>query len=137
MGGGALKRGALIAAGSVSLALGVIGIVLPLLPTTPFVLLAASCYLRSSERLARWLLEHPRLGPPILAYRAGRGISRRAKVIAMVTLWGSITLSALYLRRLWLALLLGVIASAVSYHLLRQKTLPPGALEVSKRGCHR
>ena len=69
-------------AGLVSLALGVIGIFLPLLPTTPLLLLAAYCFGRGSERLLRWLLEHPHLGPPIRDWRENRTISRKARILA-------------------------------------------------------
>ena len=80
-------------AGLVSLALGVIGIFLPLLPTTPLLLLAAYCFGRGSERLLKWLLEHPRLGPPIRDWREHRAISRRAKILAGLAMVVVITVS--------------------------------------------
>ena len=73
-------------AGLLSLALGIIGIFLPLLPTTPLLLLAAYCFGRGSERLLRWLLEHPRLGPPIREWREHRVISKKAKSMAGVAM---------------------------------------------------
>lgn len=73
-------------AGLISLVLGVIGIFLPLLPTTPFVLLSAFCFSRSSQKLHDWLLAHPRLGPPILEWRDHGAISKRAKGLAAVAL---------------------------------------------------
>jgi uncharacterized membrane protein YbaN (DUF454 family) len=113
----------LVVAGTLSLATGVIGIFLPLLPTTPFILLAAACYARSSKRLEAWLLDHRRLGPPIRDFRAGRGISLRVKIIALVTLWSSITTSALlFVRPWWARALMLAIAIAVSVYLLAQKT---------------
>jgi len=79
----------------VCLALGVLGILLPLLPTTPFLLLAAFCFSRGSERLQRWLVEHPRLGPPIRDWRERRAISKKAKLMAGVAMILVVMLAAL------------------------------------------
>jgi uncharacterized membrane protein YbaN (DUF454 family) len=73
-------------AGLVSLALGIVGIALPLLPTTPFLLLSAFCFGRGSERLQEWLLAHPRLGPPIRDWRERGAISRRSKALASLAM---------------------------------------------------
>ena len=77
-------RIAWVTAGVLSLALGIVGIVLPLLPTTPFVLLAAFCFSRGSRRCERWLVEHPRLGPSIRAWRRDRSIPLGVKKLAML-----------------------------------------------------
>ena len=71
-----------VAGGALALAAGIVGIFLPLLPTTPFVLLAAYCFSRSSPRLEAWLLRHPRFGPMVRAWRARRAIPLRAKQLA-------------------------------------------------------
>jgi uncharacterized membrane protein YbaN (DUF454 family) len=78
----------LVVAGTLSLALGIIGIFLPLLPTTPFLLLASACYLRGSERLHRWLLNQGKLGACIRRYE--EGLPLRGKVLAMLMMWPSI-----------------------------------------------
>jgi uncharacterized membrane protein YbaN (DUF454 family) len=75
-----------LAGGWVSLALGIIGIVLPLLPTTPFVLLAVFCFARSSPRLQLWLETHPRFGPMIVDWREKGAISRRAKTYSVAVM---------------------------------------------------
>ncbi len=74
-----VKSRAYIAAGFVSVALGIAGIPLPLLPTTPFLLLAAFCFARGSERWHRWLMTHPTLSPYILAFRDKSGLTRAQK----------------------------------------------------------
>jgi len=90
---GTLMRPLLIAIGTVSLGLGVFGMFVPILPTTPFLLLTAFCYGRSSERLHRWLINHPRLGVYLVGFLYGGGIPRRAKRVALLTLWPGIALS--------------------------------------------
>jgi uncharacterized membrane protein YbaN (DUF454 family) len=78
------QRVAWAGAGSVCLLLGIAGIFLPLLPTTPFVLLAAFCFSRGSRRVERWMLEHPRFGPMVRDWRTRRAVPRRAKQLASV-----------------------------------------------------
>lgn len=79
--------------GAFALLLGVAGIVLPLVPTTPLLLLAAFCFARSSPRLEMWLIEHPRLGPPIRDWRAEGAISARGKTLALVAIGATFALS--------------------------------------------
>lgn len=82
-----LTKIVLIIAGSISLALGLLGIILPLLPTTPLLLLAAACYVRSSSRLYEWLITNKYFGSYIENYRLGKGIPLKAKVIGVSVLW--------------------------------------------------
>lgn len=74
------------AAGLLSVAVGAVGAVVPLLPTAPLMLLAAFCFARGSDRFHRWLVEHPRFGPPIRDWRAHGAISRPAKRAAVVAI---------------------------------------------------
>ena len=80
----AALRFAYLMAGFVLLGLGIIGAFLPLMPTTIFVILAAGCFARSSERIESWLLNHKRFGPTIKAWRAEGAIPRRGKVLAVI-----------------------------------------------------
>ena len=79
--------------GGLALALAVLGAVLPLLPTTPFLLVAALAFARSSERLHNWLIEHPRLGPAIAHWQREGAISRRTKVSAVIAMIAAFTVS--------------------------------------------
>ncbi|MDE0590997.1 YbaN family protein [Halocynthiibacter sp. C4] len=79
--------------GFVSLTLGITGILLPLLPTVPFLLLAAFCFARSSERLHGWLIAHPKLGPPIEDWNARGAISKKAKIAATVSIAAAFSIS--------------------------------------------
>lgn len=122
-----LGRGALIGTGCTSLGLGILGIPLPVLPTTPFLLLSAYCFGRSSPRLLRWLLTNPLFGSYLCNYCLHRGIPRRVKVYILITLWVTILLSAfLAVSWWWLRGVLIAIAVGVTIHLLRLGTTKPG-----------
>ena len=102
----------LIACGTLCVALGVIGIFLPLMPTTVFLLMAAACYARSSDRFYQKLVSHRILGVYIRNSREGRGMKRRDKTITIVLLWLSIGATMIWTAHTWwLRLLLLAIAT--------------------------
>lgn len=113
----------LVGVGCLSVALGVLGIFLPVLPTTPFLLLAAACFLRSSRRLYHWLVSHPRLGPWVSDYLEGQGIPLKGKVWAIGLMWASILLSCYLVPLLYARLFMLSSAVFVTIYILRQKTL--------------
>jgi uncharacterized membrane protein YbaN (DUF454 family) len=114
-----LLRWVLFCSGAISVALAVLGIFLPILPTVPFLLLALACFSRSSERFYTWLLEHNHLGPLLRPYLQEQRIPRAVKLKAIALLWLSIGLSVHFLlEALWLKALLLVIALAVTIYLL-------------------
>ncbi len=118
-----LVRYLLVAVGWTSVGLGVIGIFLPVLPTTPFLLLAAACFARSSPRFYNWLVNHKRLGPWIRDYLAGNGIPLRGKVYAIGLMWVSISLSCYLVPLPWARGFMLASAVLVTIYILRQKTL--------------
>ncbi|MBN8217758.1 MAG: YbaN family protein [Spirochaetes bacterium] len=122
-----LRRLALQAAGWLSLALGVLGIFLPLLPTTPFLLLTAFCWARSSPRFHRWLMTNRFFGGSLSDYLAGKGVPLWQKLATLAVLWISLGVSARLLSRPWVSLLLLAVAIGVTLHvLLFQKTRRAG-----------
>ena len=109
------KKLILVIVGFLSLGLGIAGIFLPLLPTTPFVLLAAFCFSRSSERLHRWLLKNPHLGPIITDWEKNGVIRRKVKVISTLTILAIISIPLfgmsfpLYLKGMVVLIIAGVL----------------------------
>ncbi|MBM3789437.1 MAG: DUF454 domain-containing protein [Acidobacteria bacterium] len=120
------RKALLMAAGILSVGLAAAGIVLPLLPTTPFLLLAAACFLRSSDRLHRWLITHRWFGPYIRNYREHGAVTRRAKSGTLILLWATLGYTAYGLAQaLWLRLLLALVGIGVTAHVLRLRTMTP------------
>ncbi|MFV0470729.1 MAG: YbaN family protein [Paludibacteraceae bacterium] len=109
---------------SVSLGLGILGVFLPLLPTTPFLLLSAALYAKSSDRLYQWLLNHPILGSYIRDFREEKAIALKVKVVAIATIWISIGYTVFFVvnHKWYLQVMLGVIATGVTIHILSYKT---------------
>ncbi|WP_249871386.1 YbaN family protein [Oceanobacillus saliphilus] len=120
----AIKKVFLIIIGSISLGFGVLGIFLPLLPTTPLLLLSAACYIRSSEKLYNWLITNKYFGSYILNYRQGKGIPLKAKIMGVTLLWFSMLYTIIFVIPLIIVkLLLFLIASYFTWFILKQKTL--------------
>lgn len=114
----------LVVLGTISLALGILGIFLPLLPTTPFLLLTAALYFRGSEKFYNWLINHKILGEYIRNFRENRAIPLRVKIISVSLLWITILSSAYFFVPYWWAkLIMIIIAILVTKHILSFKTL--------------
>lgn len=121
-----LLRWILICCGWVSIVAGVVGLFLPLVPTVPFLLLAAASFARSSERFHSWLVEHNHLGPLIRDYLNGGGIPLRVKTMALGMVWVSFPASAfLFAEVVWLKVILLTIAAGITLYLLALPTAPP------------
>jgi len=120
---GNLSKGVLIIAGTLFVGLGILGIFLPLLPTTPFLLLAAACYARSSERFYNWLLNNRWFGLYIKNYLEGKGVPLRVKVLSICFLWITIGYSVVFVVDTFLVrIILILIAVGVTIHILSTRT---------------
>lgn len=123
--------------GVISLCLGVVGIVLPILPTTPFLLLASFLFYKSSKKLHDWLENNRVFGEYIRNYRQYRAVKRRTKAISIVLLWVTLGISIYLVDVLYVRILLYVVGVGVTAHLIQIKTLEKvlAEKEKSKRPC--
>ncbi|NLM35796.1 MAG: DUF454 domain-containing protein [Clostridiales bacterium] len=117
-----IKKILLILIGVIAMGLGMLGVILPVLPTTPFLLLSAACFIRSSERLYNFLITNKYFGQYIKDYREGKGIPKKTKVIALLMLWTTI-LSCLifFIDKLIVRLVIFAIASTVTVYIIKIK----------------
>lgn len=110
--------------GLLALGLGILGIFLPVLPTTPLLLLAAALFLRSNRGLYDWLLNHPRLGPYIRNFMEYKAIPLKIKVLSVTLVWITLLNCAVFVADHWaLRLFFIVLAAAITVHILSYKTL--------------
>jgi len=116
------KQVLLLLAGFISLGFGAVGVALPVLPTTPFVLLAAICFSASNEKMARWLEKSRVFGPYIENYRTKAGIPIWLKCASIAFLWTGLSISMVLTRAVWAYILLGIVGIGVTVHLLMIKT---------------
>ena len=119
-----LYKSLLIFVGVLSVALGITGIFFPLLPTTPFLLLAAACFFRSSDRLYNRLITHKWFGPYIKNYRENNAMTKRSKVVVLLLLWGSLSYALIWVTSSpTTRVLLLLVGGGVTFHVLTLKTL--------------
>ncbi|MEW6216612.1 MAG: YbaN family protein [Candidatus Bipolaricaulota bacterium] len=117
------RRLVLTACGLLCVGLAVLGWILPIMPATPFLLLAAWCFARSSPRLHRWLHGNRLFGRYLRDYEEGRGLPWTWKAATLALIWGSVAFSATFIARAtWLRLLLGVTTLGMTWHILRLPT---------------
>lgn len=110
--------------GLIALGLGIAGAFMPVLPTTPFLLLAATLFLKSNKVLYQWLMNHPKLGTYISNFLVHKAIPLRVKIVSISTLWLTLLYCAIFMAEHW-AFRLAFIALAigVTIHILSYKTL--------------
>lgn len=120
-----LMKALLVTCGTICVGLGIVGIFLPLMPTTVFLLLAAACYARSSERFHRRLVEHPWLGPYV---QQNRGMTGRQKAVSIGVLWLSLIVTMIWAAgAIWLRLFLVAVGVGVTVHVARIPAFNPAA----------
>ncbi len=118
-----ILRFLLVIAGVICVGLGILGIFLPILPTTPFLLLAAVCFIRSSRKMYDWLLTNRLFGNHLKSYLMGKGISRKVKIGTISFLWITIVLSAFFVTDIYIVrLFLLMIALSVTVHIVLIKS---------------
>lgn len=121
-----LKRIGLIVSGWMCVLLAILGIFLPLLPTTPFLLLAAFCFSRSSKRFHDWLINHPWFGDYIRNFQEGRGMTLNSKIWSVALIWLSIGSTVIFfVPSIWGKVVLLIIAACVSGYLISRPTYKP------------
>ena len=108
-----------MATGWISLSLGIIGAFLPLLPTTPFILLSAWCFARSSERFHSWLLANKYFGQMINDWENGRGLSRKIRARALILSWFSLSFSMFVIYQWWGIVILGTVGILLTLYLYK------------------
>lgn len=118
-----MKKVIFVILGTITLVLGSIGIFIPILPTTPFLLLSAFFYVRSSKRMYDWLLRHKVFGKYLYNYITHKAIPVRVKISALILIWISITLCVILVGKLIVTILLPTIALFVSLYILSLKNL--------------
>ncbi|MDP3963979.1 MAG: YbaN family protein [bacterium] len=106
-----LKKLLFASLGMLFLAFGVIGAFLPIIPTVPFLLVAAACFARSSDRLHQWLLHIPMIGQVIRKWRQEGSITRRTKIVAITSLWVSVGFSCVFFSTSWLAICVAALSA--------------------------
>jgi uncharacterized membrane protein YbaN (DUF454 family) len=129
-----MKRTILTVCGCLLLALGAVGIIVPVLPTTPFVLLAAGCFSASSPKAYRLLRRSRFFGPYIEHYKNGGGITKAAKARGIILLWALLVISAIVFWKPWLTPVLGAVGIGFTLHLLLIKTPPDAKRADTKAG---
>ncbi len=118
-----IVRWLFVIGGTTSLVLGLIGLFLPIVPTTPFLLLTAFCYARGSERFYRWLLTNKYFGSYIRAWRNNEGVPIKVKVYALALLWYVLTMSAIFVVPLWqVRVLFFLVGAGVTIYIVRLPT---------------
>jgi len=118
-----LKKSLLLFSGLLFTLLGLVGVFVPVLPTTPFLLLASFCFAKSSKKHNNWLVNHRIFGAYIGSYMKYRAVRKDMKIRAVLFLWGSLILSALLVQKIYVAAILFAVGVGVTIYIVSLKTL--------------
>lgn len=118
-----MKRVVFFVFGILFLTFGIVGVVVPVLPTTPFLLVASFCFVRSSEKMNAWLLNHPVFGDYIKNYLEHRGIKRSDRRKSLILLWLGIGIAIVFQSKFFVQVMLFLIACLVTIHITRLKLM--------------
>ena len=121
--GNDIKKSILIILGTLSLGVGIVGIFLPLLPTTPLLLITAYCYLNSSEKLYKKLIHSKKLGPYIKDYMENKAVTKKVKKTAIAILWISLVISIVLIENIYVRVFLASLGLGVSIYIISLKTM--------------
>ena len=122
----------LIVIGTFFIGIGIVGIFVPVLPTTPFLLISAALYAKSSKRFYNWLINNRILGMYIKNYREGKGIPLKLKIIAIALLWITMGCSAIFaINIFWVKIILGIVAIGVTIHIVRIRSIDKNKIGLS------
>lgn len=120
-----MKKAILLVIGTITLIFGFVGVFLPVLPTTPFLLVSLACFVNSSTKMHQFIMNNKVLGPYVKDYASGKGIPKKAKWRAVLFIWVTIGFSATFiLDRLFLRIVILIIALLVSIYIFTRKTAP-------------
>jgi uncharacterized membrane protein YbaN (DUF454 family) len=121
---GSFKKGIYFIIGTLALAAGIVGAFLPVIPTTPFILLSAWCFFRSSSKIYQWVISNETFGPTIENFQKGKGITVNTKIRAVVMMWLTISISVyFFIRNMYIIAFVYLIAIGVTVYLYKLPTL--------------
>ena len=119
-----MKKNILLASGHISLLFGITGIFVPVLPTTPFLLISAVCYMKGSGRMYNWLVNHKILGAFLKQYFEYRAVSRRTKIVSITFLWTGILISIVFfIESVLIRIIVAAVAVGVTIHIIKIRNL--------------
>lgn len=116
-----IKKLTLLILGFTFLILGTIGIVLPVLPTTPFMLLAAGCFSGSNKKMENWIKKNKYFGIYIENYQKGTGVPKKIKIKSIIYLWLSLSICFFFIKNIWVIIMIFIIGSIVTVYLMSLK----------------